>query len=134
MTIDGFITVLEQWQFMARGSSKADAVLIAVLSIVFGSVLGLTNSCAHAILRLSGYVSSGWPDCLSILFVPNRSARAALVGTFFALPHIDGSLLYPISHINPAGFNQQRLTRCSGYQSVVLIMSARGRARWLLGR
>ena len=90
MTIDGFITVLEQWQFMAKGLKLT--LLIAVLSIVFGSILGLIV----VLMRLAPFRLVDWMARLFIDFIRSTPLLVLLLWVFFALPILTGLSFTPL--------------------------------------
>ena len=90
MSINGFILVLEQWQFMAEGLKLT--LLVAVLSIVFGSVLGLIV----VLMRLAPFRVVDWTARVFIDFIRSTPLLVLLLWIFFALPILTGLSFTPL--------------------------------------
>ena len=90
MSVNGFILVLEQWQFMAQGLKLT--LLVAVLSIVFGSVLGLIV----VLMRLAPFRLVDWTARLFIDFIRSIPLLVLLLWVFFALPILTGLSFTPL--------------------------------------
>ena len=90
MTIDGFILVLAQWEFMAQGLKLT--LLIAVSSIVLGSALGLIL----AIMRLSPFRLIDWTARLFIDVIRSTPLLVLLLWVFFCLPILTGLSFTPL--------------------------------------
>ncbi len=90
MSINGFILVLEQWQFMAEGLKLT--ILVAVLSIVLGSVFGLIV----VLMRLAPFKPVDWAARVFIDFIRSTPLLVLLLWIFFALPILTGLSFTPL--------------------------------------
>ena len=90
MSINGFILVLEQWQFMAEGLKLT--LLVAVLSIVLGSVFGLIV----VLMRLAPFKPVDWTARVFIDFIRSTPLLVLLLWIFFALPILTGLSFTPL--------------------------------------
>ena len=90
MSVNGFILVLEQWQFMAEGLKLT--ILVAVLSIVFGSVFGLIV----VLMRLAPFKPVDWAARVFIDFIRSTPLLVLLLWIFFALPILTGLSFTPL--------------------------------------
>ncbi|MDE2717847.1 MAG: amino acid ABC transporter permease [Chloroflexota bacterium] len=90
MSINGFILVLEQWQFMAEGLKLT--LLVALLSIVFGSVFGLIV----VLMRLAPFRIVDWTARVFIDFIRSTPLLVLLLWIFFALPILTGLSFTPL--------------------------------------
>ncbi len=90
MSVNGFILVLEQWQFMAEGLKLT--LLVAVLSIIFGSVFGLIV----VLMRLAPFKPVDWTARIFIDFIRSTPLLVLLLWIFFALPILTGLSFTPL--------------------------------------
>ena len=90
MSVSGFILVLEQWQFMAEGLRLT--LLVAVLSIIFGSVFGLIV----VLMRLAPFRVVDWTARVFIDFIRSTPLLVLLLWIFFALPILTGLSFTPL--------------------------------------
>lgn len=90
MSINGFILVLEQWQFMAEGLKLT--LLVAVLSIVFGSIFGLIV----VLMRLAPFKPVDWLARVFIDFIRSTPLLVLLLWIFFAMPILTGLSFTPL--------------------------------------
>ena len=90
MSVNGFILVLEQWQFMAEGLRLT--LLVAVLSIIFGSVFGLIV----VLMRLAPFRVVDWTARVFIDFIRSTPLLVLLLWIFFALPILTGLSFTPL--------------------------------------
>ena len=90
MSVNGFILVLEQWQFMAEGLKLT--LLVAVLSIIFGSVFGLIV----VLMRLAPFRLVDWTARVFIDFIRSTPLLVLLLWIFFALPILTGLSFTPL--------------------------------------
>lgn len=90
MSVNGFILVLEQWQFMAEGLKLT--LLVAVLSIILGSVFGLIV----VLMRLAPFRLVDWTARVFIDFIRSTPLLVLLLWIFFALPILTGLSFTPL--------------------------------------